>query len=75
MEVIMEIILFGDISLRPLQIDDAKDIYNTIDTQREYLGQWLPFVALTTSVEFTRGFVESIVFLPKETSVPTLTIC
>ena len=74
MAVIMEIILFGDISLRPLQIDDAKDIYNTMDTQREYLGQWLPFVSFTTSVEFTKSFVESIINLPKEASEPTFTI-
>lgn len=51
--------LFEDISLRPLQADDAKYIYNAIDTQREYLGRWLPFVAGTTSVAVTQAFVDS----------------
>lgn len=50
--------LFEDVSLRPLQPDDAKDVYNTIDAQREYLGRWLPFVAHTTSVAVTQEFVD-----------------
>lgn len=50
-----------DIALRPLQVDDAIDIYNTIDAQRKYLGRWLPFVTFTTSVAFTQGFVNSAV--------------
>lgn len=51
--------LLEDISLRLLQADDAIDIYNTIDAQREYLGRWLPFVASTTSVAVTQTFVDS----------------
>lgn len=51
--------LFEDISLRLLQANDAKDIYNAIDTQREYLGRWLPFIESTTSVAVTQAFVDS----------------
>lgn len=51
--------LFEDVLLRPLQSDDAKDIYDAIDTQREYLGRWLPFVDSTTSVAVTQAFVDS----------------
>lgn len=51
--------LFDDISLRLLQADDAKDMYDAIDAQREYLGRWLPFVAGTTSVAVTQAFVDS----------------
>lgn len=51
--------LFDDVFLRPLQPDDAKGIYNTIDAQRDYLGRWLPFVVGTTSVSVTQEFVES----------------
>ncbi len=36
--------IFG---LRPLRADDAPDIFTAIDTQREHLGRWLPFVAAT----------------------------
>lgn len=48
-----------DVSLRPLQVDDAKDIYDTIDAQREYLGRWLPFDAGMTSVAVTQAYVDS----------------
>ena len=66
--------LFDNISLRALQLEDAEDIYNTIDSQREHLSRWLPFVTFTTSLEFTKGFVESVVNLPIESSEPTFTI-
>lgn len=51
----------NEILLRPLQVDDASEMYNTIDAQREYLGQWLPFVASTTSMAVTKAFVDSTV--------------
>jgi|GEM_PF-3664646 len=50
-----------EISLRPLQVDDANDMYNTIDAQRDYLGRWLPFVVGTTSVAVKQTFVHSVV--------------
>lgn len=52
--------LFEEISLRPLQADDAQEIYDTIDAQREYLGHWLPFVAKTDTVAFTQKAVDSL---------------
>lgn len=51
--------LFGSYALRPLQADDARDIFRAIDTQRAYLGVWLPFVALTHCEEDSRAFVGS----------------
>ncbi|MEG1400767.1 GNAT family protein [Bacteroides sp.] len=48
-------------SLRPLQADDANDMYDTIDAQREYLGRWLPFVAGTTLISVNQAFVDSAV--------------
>lgn len=59
--------LFEDVSLRPLQSDDATDIYNTIVAQKEYLGRWLPFVAFTDSVQFTQEFVDSSMKMEDET--------
>ncbi len=70
----MIIELFDNISLRALKRGDEEDIYSAIDSQREYLSRWLPFVAFTTSVEFTRGFVESVLNLPKDACEPTFTI-
>lgn len=53
--IIMKIL--DDIALRPLLYDDAIDIYDAIDSQREYLRRWLPFVDSTKSLQFTQEFV------------------
>ena len=50
--------------LRPLRADDAPDIFTAIDTQREHLGRWLPFVAATHRVEQTREVVASMLADP-----------
>ena len=34
--------LFGPYALRRLRTEDAPDIFAAIDTQRRYLGRWLP---------------------------------
>lgn len=49
--------ILDDIVLRPLLYDDAIDIYDAIDSQREYLRRWLPFVDSTKSLQFTQEFV------------------
>ncbi len=50
--------------LRPLQQDDAPVIFNAIDTQREHLGRWLPFVATTLRLEQTQLVVASMLADP-----------
>ena len=50
--------------LRPLRADDAPDIFTAIDTQREPLGRWLPFVAATHRVEQTREVVAAMLADP-----------
>lgn len=52
--------------LRRLKAGDAKDIFRTIDSQREYLGKWLPFVHFTHSVEDSEAFVQSVLAVPEE---------
>lgn len=47
------------ILLRKLQLSDAEAIFNTIDSQREYLGKWLPFVPFTQQLEDSKLFVEA----------------
>lgn len=54
----MEILVNENIELRQLCEEDAIDIFNTIDSQREYLGVWLPFVESTKSVSDTQKFVD-----------------
>ena len=49
--------LFGPYALRRLRTEDAPDIFASIDTQRRYLGRWLPFVADTHRIEQTRQVV------------------
>jgi len=49
------------ILLKELGLKDVAAIFNTIDTEREYLGKWLPFVELTKDVSYTRTFVENYI--------------
>lgn len=50
-----------ELELRQIQLSDAEHIFNAINTQRDYLGKWLPFVQLTKKLEDSRFYVESIV--------------
>lgn len=50
--------------LRPLRADDVPDIFTAIDTQREHLGRWLPFVTATHRVEQTREVVAAMLADP-----------
>ncbi len=51
----------SDIKLNQLRQSDSLDIFNVINSQREYLGRWLPFVACTKDISDTEGFVDDIV--------------
>ena len=62
------------LSLRLLQKSDGIDIFNTIDNEREYLGEWLPFVEKTKEVSFTQAFVDMSVDAPEEQREYTFTI-
>ncbi|MCU4155431.1 GNAT family N-acetyltransferase [Carboxylicivirga sp. A043] len=48
------------IQLREIDFKDASVVYNTIDAQRDYLGQWLPFVRHTQSQSDTEAFITSV---------------
>lgn len=52
-----KIIVSETIILRRIMPLDAEDIFNTIDSQRTYLGQWLPFVASTRSISDTENYI------------------
>ena len=60
-----------DFGLRPLRADDAPDIFTAIDTQREHLGRWLPFVADTHRIEQTRQVVAGML---ADTANPVFTL-
>ena len=55
-----------DIELRQLQLDDALDIFQTINSQRDYLGKWLPFVEYTQNPEDSAQFVKEALDLPAD---------
>lgn len=55
-----------NISLRLMELSDAKDIFEAIDSQREYLGKWLPFVELTKELSDSEKYVDSVVNVSKD---------
>lgn len=54
------------IILKQIDLSDANDIFRTIDSQRKYLGKWLPFVAITNEIGDTEKFIQSILDTPEE---------
>lgn len=55
-----------EIVLREIQEEDAETIFKTIDSQREYLGEWLPFVELTQEKEDTLRFIQAMLKRPED---------
>lgn len=49
-----------DITLYPLSVDDIFRIFNTLDSEREYMREWLPFVDTTKEVEDTGNYVRHV---------------
>ena len=62
----MVIKLDTEIELKQLEQSDSIDIFKTIDTQRDYLGKWLPFVEFTKEISDTEKFVDSVVNAPED---------
>lgn len=55
-----------EIELKQLAQSDSRDIFKAIDSQREYLGKWLPFVEFTKEISDTEKFVDSVVNAPED---------
>jgi ribosomal-protein-serine acetyltransferase len=62
----MKINVSDTIILREISLEDSADIFRTIDTQRAYLGKWLPFVEFSKSMDFSKAFIQSILDTPFE---------
>ncbi len=54
----IELIVDQNIRLKEIGFEHLRPIFNTIDSQREYLGKWLPFVELTKDISFSNQFIE-----------------
>ena len=61
----LEIFVAEDIFLREIGLDDASAIFNIIDSEREYLAEWLPFIELSKTLSFTRRFIENYLLSDK----------
>lgn len=70
----MELTVNTEITLRLLEYTDSKDIFNLIDSQRDYFEEWLPFATYTTSQDYTDSFVKSIIENPAVKYEPVFTI-
>lgn len=62
----MQIKINEHIVLKELSHKDAAEFFHTINTQRIFLGTWLPFVAYTKELADTEAFVESVLDTPEE---------
>lgn len=70
----MQFKIDDNIKLRQLESADAKEIFETIASQREYLGKWLPFVEFTRNISDSEEYVNSIVNAPEESAELVFTI-
>ncbi len=52
--------------LKQIEMSDAVAVFETIDTQRAYMGKWLPFVEFTRKVEDSENFIQSILDISPE---------
>ncbi len=62
----VEIAVTREIKLTQISLPNAHEIFSTIDTQREYLSVWLPFVPFTQTIDDTISFISSVVDAPPE---------
>jgi ribosomal-protein-serine acetyltransferase len=61
-----EILVDEEIILKRVAGQDAQTLFDIIDTQREYLGKWLPFVEKTKVVDQTQAVVKTMQEQPEE---------
>lgn len=61
-----KIVVNQNVVLKQIELSDTADIFNTVISQREYLGKWLPFVEFTKEIKDTENFVRSVVDTPEK---------
>lgn len=70
----MRIEISDNVFLREIELSDSQDMFYLIDSQREYLGEWLPFVPFTASVADSEEFIRSVTEIPAERREPVFAI-
>ncbi|MDL2308106.1 GNAT family N-acetyltransferase [Bacteroidales bacterium OttesenSCG-928-B11] len=63
-----------EIYLKPLEKDDAIHIFETINTQRKYMQEWLPFVPYTRELYDSLQYVDYVLNMPDEYKEEVYTI-
>ena len=56
-----ELIVNNEIRLKELGLEDVQAIFNIIDNERNYLSEWLPFIADTHRMSDTQSFVDDYI--------------
>lgn len=69
----MKLKVNDQIELSLISLDDAKEIFETIDSQRDYLGEWLPFVPFIKTITDEENFIIS--FLKTYETLQEYTFC
>lgn len=54
-----------EITIKLLEIPDAQEIFEVIDSQRDYLEEWLPFAKYTEDISDSEDFIESLYGIDK----------
>ena len=62
--------ILPNIDLREVILEDAAAIYHAIDSHRDYLRNWLPFVDNMRSVADEEGFLKTVLSAPVERHEP-----
>ena len=63
----MKLIINEKLYLELIKLSDAETIFNTINAQREYLGEWLPFVPFIKEVSDEENFIKSVLETMEQT--------
>lgn len=66
--------ILPDLNLREIVLEDAAAIYQAIDTHRDYLRIWLPFVDNMRSVADEEAFLKNVLSVPAERYEPVFGI-
>lgn len=68
------IVVSNEILLAQIGPNDAPVIFRAIDTNREFLGRWLPFVATTHAIGDSEAFIQAVASNRDETLDEVFTI-
>lgn len=70
----MTIDLFSNYYLKYIDRDDADALFNTIDTHRTFLSEWLTFITYSLTSEDSNNYIQSLIEDPNFNSQPVFTI-